>query len=103
MSDVSSISEMPQLLRMLAALTFVIALMGGLSLVIKKIGMPGTPNTPASKRRLRIVESITLDARRRAVLIQCDSKQHLVILGPTGETVVKTDIEPVSIDEKAAL
>jgi len=94
--------DTPQILKMLAALTFVIALMGGLSLILKKIGMPGTPNTPGNKRRLKIVESLTLDARRRAVLIQCDSKQHLVILGSNGETVVKTDIEPV-IDEKVAL
>jgi flagellar protein FliO/FliZ len=94
--------ETTQILRMLAALAFVIALMGGLTIVMKKIGMPGTPSTPASKRRLKIVESMPLDARRRAVLIQCDSKQHLVILGTTGETVVKTDIEPV-IDEKIAL
>jgi flagellar protein FliO/FliZ len=91
--------DMPQLLRLLAALAFVIALMGGLSVVLKKFGMPGTPNTPVTKRRLRIVESLPLDGRRRAVLIQCDSRQHLVILGAAGETVVKTDIEPVTPDE----
>ncbi len=94
--------DMPQVLRLFAALAFVIALMGGLSVVLKKFGMPGTPNTPVNKRRLRIVESLALDARRRAVIIQCDSTQHLVILGATSETVVKTDIETV-IDEKTAL
>lgn len=95
--------DLPQIVRLLAALAFVIALMGGLSIILKKVGLPGTPNTPGHKRRMRIVESLPLDARRRAVLIQCDNKQHLVILGASGETVVKTDIEPVMIDEKAAL
>lgn len=91
--------DLPQIVRLLAALAFVIALMGGLSVILKKIGLPGTPNVPAQKRRLKIVESLTLDARRRAILIQCDSSQHLVILGPNGETVVKTDIEPVTKNE----
>jgi len=36
-----------------------------------------------------------LDARRRAVLIQRDDKQHLVILGHSSETVVETNIKPV--------
>lgn len=96
-------NDLPQIVRVFAAMAVVIALMGGLSLILKKIGMPGTPNTPGHKRRLRIVESLPLDARRRAVLIQCDDKQHLVILGASGETVVKTDIQPVTIDEKAVL
>lgn len=92
--------DLPQVVRLLLALAFVIALMGGLSLILKKIGMPGTPNTPLKKRRLRIVESLPLDARRRAILLQCYDKQHLVILGANGETVLKTDIEPVADDEK---
>lgn len=95
--------ELPQIVRLFAALAFVIALMGGLSLILKKIGMPGTPNTPAKQRRLRIIESMPLDARRRVVILQCDDKQHLVILGASGETVIKADLEPVMIDEKAAL
>ncbi len=93
--------DLPQIVRLFAAMAFVIALMGGLSYILKKIGLPGTPNTPASKRRMRIVESLPLDARRRAVLLQCDDKQHLVILGSSSETVLKTDIQPVTTNETA--
>lgn len=96
-------ADLPQIVRVLAALAFVVALMAGLSVVLKRVGLPGTPDTPARKRRLRIIESLPLDARRRAVILQCDEKQHLVILGLSGETVVKTDLEHVTIDEKAAL
>ncbi|MGB4056463.1 MAG: flagellar biosynthetic protein FliO [Alphaproteobacteria bacterium] len=92
--------DLPQIVRMLAALAFVVALMGGLSLIMKKVGMPGVPNTPQNKRRLKLIESLTLDARRRAVILQCDDKQHLVILGPNGETVVKNDMEPIADDQK---
>ncbi len=92
-------ADLPQLLRLVAALAFVLALMGGLALALKRLGLTGSPLVPADKRRLKLVESIALDSRRRAVILQRDDKQHLVILGPNSETVVETDIEPVSNDE----
>ncbi len=90
--------DLPQIFRLLAALAFVVALMGGLALLLKKLGLPGTPDVPANKRRLKIVESLPLDARRRLVLLQCDTTQHLVILSASGETVIGTDIESVAQD-----
>lgn len=78
--------------RMIAALVFVIALMGGFALLLKKLGLSGPVSVNTGRRRLKIVESVPLDARRRLVLVQCDDAQHLIILGPGGETVIKTDI-----------
>ncbi len=86
--------------RFLAALVFVLALMGGLWLILRRLGIAGPQTTPAGKRRLKVIESIPLDPRRRAVLLQRDNTQHLVILGPTGETVVETQI-PAPADDKA--
>lgn len=86
--------ELPDILRLLAALCLVIALMGGLALLLKKIGLPGQPGIAGKNRRLSIIEVLPLDTRRRMMLIQRDEKQHLVILGPNGETVVETDIPP---------
>ncbi len=87
-------AEIPQLLRLVAALAFVLALMGGLALLLKRLGL-STNITPASdKRRIKVIEALTLDARRKAVILQRDDKQHLVILGPNSETVVETDIKP---------
>ena len=54
------------------------------------------------KRRLKVVEALPLDARRRLVLLQRDNKQHLVILGPNGETVIETDIKPKPDDKSEA-
>ena len=87
--------ELPSLLKMIAALIFVLGLMGGLALLLKKLGLSGHVSTPGQKNRLKVVESIPLDQRRRLVLIQRDDAQHLVILGPNSETVVETDIAPV--------
>jgi len=79
-------------LRFIMAFIFVLGLMGGLWLVLKRMNLNGM-QTIGGKRRLKIVESLMLDSRHRAVLLQRDDKEHLVILSPTGETVVETRIE----------
>lgn len=80
-------------LRFIAALLFVLALMGGLWLLLKRLGLSGMQMANGQQRRLRIVETLPIDARRRAVILQRDNRQHLVILGPTGETVIESDIQ----------
>jgi flagellar protein FliO/FliZ len=80
-------------LRFIAALLFVLALMGGLWLLLKRLGLSGMQMANGQQRRLRIVETLPIDARRRAIILQRDNRQHLVILGPTGETVVESDLQ----------
>lgn len=87
------------LLRFSAALIFVIALMGGLAVLMKRINA-GRYGALTGKRRLRVREMLALDGRRRAVLIQRDDREHLVILGPNGETVIETGIESPPEREK---
>ncbi len=92
--------ELPQFLRLVIALIVVLSLMGGLALLLKKLGLATQgPSLRPGKRRLNIVESLPLDARRRLVILECDDSQHLVILGADGETVVKTDIPIPAVDE----
>ena len=79
--------------RFIMAFIFVMGLMGGLYLILKRMNLNGMQSIGA-KRRLRIVESLMLDSRHRAVILQRDDKEHLVILSPSGETVVETRIEP---------
>lgn len=87
-------TELPSLLKMVAALMLVLGLMGGLALLMKQLGLSGRIGAVGGKARLKIVESIPLDNRRRLVLIQRDDEQHLVIFGPNGETVIETNIAP---------
>lgn len=79
-------------LRYVMSLIFVLALMAGLYLLLKRFGVNGMSAIQA-KRRLQIVEILPLDGRRRAVLLRRDSQEHLVILGPAGETVIETNIK----------
>lgn len=84
--------EFPALLKMVLALIFVLGLMGLLTLALKKMGLAGPVPVAGKKARLKLIETLPLDQRRRLAIIQRDDKQHLVILGPNSETVVETDI-----------
>jgi len=43
-------------------------------------------------RRLSVSEVLPLDARRRVVLLRRDGQEHLVLIGPDGDTVIERDI-----------
>ena len=79
-------------IRALAAFAFVLGLMYLLSFALKKFGAAGTGILSGSKRRLKIVEFLPLDAKRKLVLIRRDQKEHLFVLGPGGETLVEGNI-----------
>lgn len=84
--------NLTDLFRFTAALVFVLALMGGLALIMRKVNH-GAMRLDPRKRRLQIVETLPLDARRKALLLRRDGTEHLIILGPAGEIVVETGIE----------
>ncbi len=85
------------ILRLLLSLAVVLGLMGGLAFLIKKLGLAGAqPVQKSGKKDLEVVESLALDARRRAVILRNKDKEHLVILGANGETLIETrDARPV--------
>lgn len=86
--------EMHDYLKFAAAFVFVLSLMGGLSYILKRFNIGHGSLISPSKKRMKIVEVLPLDGRRKALLIQRDDTQHLVILGASGETVVETNIQP---------
>ncbi len=88
--------ELPEYFRFVLALAFVLGLIGLLALVAKRYGpgMAGSVMTKGRKKRLKIVEVMMLDGKRRAVIFRRDDVEHLVILGPNSETVVETGITP---------
>ncbi len=84
--------DLPQLLKFAAALLLVLGLMGGLALLMRRFGNFQGMAAPG-RRRLKIVETLPLDARRRLMIVRRDEREHLIILGATGETVIETGIE----------
>jgi flagellar protein FliO/FliZ len=47
-----------------------------------------------ARKRLRIVESALIDGRRRLVLVRCDDRDHLLMIGGVTDLVVAHDLPP---------
>jgi flagellar protein FliO/FliZ len=77
---------MPELLRAGIALAAVVVLIVAFGAVLRRFGHG--PATRAGKR-LAVTESLSLDARRRLVIVRHDGREHLLLLGPTGDLVVE--------------
>ena len=67
------------LLAVVALIYLVAWVMGRIGVVHRMAGKPG------KQRRLRVKESLALDAKRRAVILDCDGSEHLVVLGANSE------------------
>ncbi len=91
--------EFSSYIRFLLALIFVIGLIGAFAVIARRMGL-GFPTTAIKKstnRRLSVEEVISLDGRRRLVLIRRDNTEHLILLGASSETIVENNIkEPVA-------
>ncbi|MFZ1990838.1 MAG: flagellar biosynthetic protein FliO [Alphaproteobacteria bacterium] len=68
-------------------LLIVLGLIALAAFLARKAGLGGN-NIRREDRRLSIVEAMTLDPKRRVLLIKCDYTEHLVLLGPNSETVL---------------
>lgn len=89
------LTELPDFVRMLAALVVVVGMMGALSLILKKAGLSGAQPQTATAKRLKVIEKLPLDARRQLVLLKRDDVEHLVILSANGETVIEAGVERI--------
>ncbi len=85
--------EFESYLRFVATLVFVIALIGLLAFLMRRYSVGGRMMRNArGRRRLSIVEVSPIDGKRRLVLIRRDDKEHLLVVGATGELVVESGI-----------
>lgn len=92
--------EYADYIRFVGALLVVLALMGGLSLLLRKIGMGGHVQMAlGSHKRVKIKESTALDYRRRLFLVEFDNKEHLILLGQNGETLIESKDKVIAAGE----
>jgi flagellar protein FliO/FliZ len=98
--------------RYFAALLVVLGLLGGVAVILRKgwlpAGLAGFQTLERRDRRLGVKESLILDPRRRVLIVQCDDREHVLLLGPERETVLETRpararpvFTPVTPDEPA--
>lgn len=81
--------SLEQFLRFFLALVFVLALMGGLAVCLRRLENVKYLRA-ARERRLAVVETLAVDARRKLVLVRKDGREHLLILGANGETLIES-------------
>jgi flagellar protein FliO/FliZ len=80
-------------LRFFLVLMVVLGLIFGLGWLLKRIGIGDGARGPlARRRRLGTIESATLDARHKIVLVRRDDVEHLVLVGPNTSQVVESGI-----------
>lgn len=72
------------------ALVFVLALLGLFYLVMRRLGIGGALPRTRGERRLRLIEVLPVDAKRRLVLLRRDGREHLVLLGPESDLLIES-------------
>ena len=77
--------------RFLAALLFVLGLIALSAWLARRFRL-GTAATAGTARRLAVLETLPLDARRKLVLIRRDETEHLLLLGADGNRLVEGGI-----------
>jgi flagellar protein FliO/FliZ len=92
-------------LRVVMSFGIVFGLLGILGYALKYISQRGMkfPGMAARSERLQIVESLTLDVRRRLVIVKCDGVEHLLLLGVNQDIVIESDLTHPSLSTVSPL
>lgn len=90
-------------IRFVVALIFVVGLILAVAWALRRFG-PGALQAAGGtrrKRRLALVESLAIDARRRLVLVSRDGREHLLLIGGGTDVVVESGpaAPPAEADE----
>jgi flagellar protein FliO/FliZ len=94
--------EFTTYLRFILALALVVGLIFALAWVLRRFGLGGSfQRAVGRKRRLSTIESASLDARHRVVLVRRDDVEHLVLIGPNTSQVIERGI-PATADDLLA-
>ena len=83
-------------LRLGFACSVVLALMAAFAFALKYVAAKGLrlPLAAREDKRLRLVETLMLDTKRRVAIIRCDACEHLLLLGDQGDIVVQANLPP---------
>lgn len=75
--------DLAALVRAIFALALTLGLIGLAAVALRKYGPDAMSRISAPKkdRRLKLIESLALDPARRVVIISCDGRERLIILG----------------------
>jgi flagellar protein FliO/FliZ len=92
------------MLRTLGALGIVLGMLAGALWFVKRydVKLPGRV-TNSRRKRIEIVERLSVDAKRSVALIRRDGMEHLVMFGPEGQSTIETGIAaPIQAEPEPA-
>lgn len=87
--------------RVIFALSIVLMLLSGFAYAARRFGL-ATPGRLAPRRRLALVETLSIDPKRRAAILRCDGREHLVIINPNNVTVIARDLDTPDVPNTKA-
>jgi flagellar protein FliO/FliZ len=75
--------DLASFLRAIFALLLTLGLIGLAAVALRRYGPDAMARLATQKkdRRLRLVETLVLDPARRLVIVECDGRERLVLLG----------------------
>jgi len=81
------------MLRTIGALGMVLGMLAGALWFVKRydVKLPGRVSN-ARRKRIEIVERLSVDGKRSVALIRRDGMEHLVMFGPEGQSTIETGI-----------
>jgi flagellar protein FliO/FliZ len=91
--------EVTEILRFGAALIFVLALIGAAAYAMRAFGFATFATRRPGDRRLSVTESMSIDARRRLLLIRRDDEEYLVLLSPQGDVILGDRLKMKAVPE----
>lgn len=89
-----------EIARIIFALAAVVGMIGLAALAAKRLGLAGA-NGFQRTRRLQLVETLAFDQKRRAAILRCDGREHLIVLDAASVTVVDRDIPAAAAVDSA--
>ncbi len=79
--------------RVIFALIAVLGFIGLAAILVRKAGLISASSGFVRKKRLALVETLAIDARRRVAIIRCDGAEHLIVLGANSETLIDKNLD----------
>jgi flagellar protein FliO/FliZ len=85
--------DIAEFLRAIFALALTLGLIGIAAVLLRKYGPDYIARLSAQRkdRRLKVVESLVLDPARRLLIVECDGREQMILLG---EGRVLSDLPP---------
>ena len=89
-------------LKAIAALAFVLGILLGFAWLLRRYGSSLGIKIGQTVSDLHVVEWRALDMRRKLAVVRWDGREHLLVLGPTGDLLVANRTAPLPAPAGAA-